>query len=55
MSDQEFLTEPLDEEEERAVAGSEPTVRSYTYSPMGTSRNGIAHEALLINDPFFTL
>ncbi|XP_039745592.1 liprin-beta-1 isoform X4 [Pararge aegeria] len=36
MSDQEFLTEPLDEEEERAVAGFEPaTIRSYTYSTMG--------------------
>ncbi|CAB3235915.1 unnamed protein product [Arctia plantaginis] len=36
MSDCEYLTEPFDEEQERAVAGYvHPAVRSYMYSPMG--------------------
>lgn len=36
MSDREYLTEPLDEDEERTVEGYKPTsVRSYMYSPMG--------------------
>jgi hypothetical protein len=40
MSDREYLTEPLDEDEERAAAGYvHPAVRSYMYSPMGESRS----------------
>lgn len=36
MSDREYLTEPYDEEEERAAAGYvHPAVRSYMYSTMG--------------------
>ncbi|KAH9641876.1 hypothetical protein HF086_011626 [Spodoptera exigua] len=36
MSDCEYLTEPFDEEQERAAAGYvHPAVRSYMYSPMG--------------------
>ncbi|CAH2979886.1 unnamed protein product [Chilo suppressalis] len=36
MSDREYLTEPLDEGEERVAAGyMHPAVRSYMYSPMG--------------------
>ncbi|XP_028163798.1 liprin-beta-2 isoform X3 [Ostrinia furnacalis] len=36
MSDREYLTEPFDEDEERAAAGYvHPAVRSYMYSPMG--------------------
>lgn len=36
MSDCEYLTEPFDEEQERAAAGFvHPAVRSYMYSPMG--------------------
>lgn len=36
MSDQEYLTEPIDVDEERAAAGYvHPAVRSYMYSPMG--------------------
>lgn len=38
MSDQEYLTEPIDLDEERAVAAAGyvyPAARSYMYSPMG--------------------
>lgn len=35
MSDREFLTEPFDEDEERAADYVHPAVRSYIYSPMG--------------------
>lgn len=36
MSDREYLTEPLDEDEERTAEGyKHPSVRSYMYSPMG--------------------
>lgn len=39
MSDREYLTEPFDEDEERAAAGYvHPAVRSYMYSPMGEFR-----------------
>ncbi|CAH0721538.1 unnamed protein product, partial [Brenthis ino] len=38
MSDQEYLTEPFDEDQERTVVGYvHPAVRSYMYSPMGDS------------------
>lgn len=36
MSDQEYLTEPFEEEEECAAGSVHAAVRSYLYSPMGT-------------------